>query len=82
MFARELAVLFEELKIWFMILQLPLHKLLPLPSLDPILRAIATNEHQRNRLHRHLRVQILMILSGLVKQVVAELSVICFGEIP
>ena len=67
MCVRELAVLFEELKTWFEILQFSLHKLLLLPSLNPILCAIATYEHRGNCLHHHLQVCILVTFSGLVK---------------
>ena len=53
-------------------MELPLHQLLPLSPLHPLLRVVATLQHRRYQFDRHLGVEELPLLPRLVEKVLGK----------
>ena len=68
----ELPIGIDQTQGWVDVVELPLHQLLPLPPLYPVLRAIVALQHRRYRFYRHLGVGELPLLPRLVQKVLCK----------
>ena len=77
----ELPIGVDQTQGWVDVVELSLHQLLPLPSLYPVLRAIAALQHRQYRFYRHLGVGELSLLPKLVEKVLRKPLQVLHAEV-
>ena len=77
----DLALCIDETQGGVNVVQLPLHQLLSLSPLHPLLRVVAALQHRRNSLDGHLRIREILLLSGVIEKVLCKPLEVFEGEI-